>query len=476
MTSEPALAAREHRLQAERFAEQTLWDDAVREYEAALSIVSSGDAPDEDEAALLTALGSCYWNLSEPRTAWRTLRRAITLYRERGDGVGVARATVEILRIWGPPDRQRAMTEDALEALGDADPYLKARLLLRHRWFDDDPEQRFEQALAIAREHGFEDILAAPKERAAWGALDNGRIDEAIPLALEVHETFARMNAYDAAAGVLRGVGFATMAHGHLDRGAEIARQCRDYAASVHLRFTEHLALMDLAGEAYARGNFDRCLALVDEAPDSTDFRGDLYRMWMTELRGDSRAALTMMVDPERSGRTPTAISQIHGAAAGVLFRTGNEEAANEQLAAWFEASAPHDSLADEAPALFECIAALGDDEMVRRVYDAYRTPRPPHRVAPAYATLLGRATAPTYGAMCVRLNKLEEAERVYSEGAGWCERERVPIDLALCLAGLAEVANRTGSNPALHLARAGEILAEHSAKLYLDRLPRVTA
>src|SRR5690348_4768572 len=145
MTSEPATAAKDHRLQAERFAEATLWDDAVREYEAALSIVSSGGAPDEDEAALLTALGSCYWNLSEARTAWRTLRRAITLYRERRDGVGVARATVEILRIWGPPDRQRAMTEEALEALGDADPYLRARLLLRLRWHDDDVEQKYEE-------------------------------------------------------------------------------------------------------------------------------------------------------------------------------------------------------------------------------------------------------------------------------------------------------------------------------------------
>src|SRR5437879_3701241 len=139
-----AETAREHRLNAERAAEATLWADAIREYEACLSIVSAGDAPDEDEAALLTALGSCYWNLSEARTARRTLRRAIALYRDRGDSVGLARATVEILRIWGPPDRQRAMAEEAFEALGDRDPYLKARLLLRLRWFDEDNTEKFE--------------------------------------------------------------------------------------------------------------------------------------------------------------------------------------------------------------------------------------------------------------------------------------------------------------------------------------------
>jgi len=51
--------------------EATRWDEAAREYEAALSLVTAGEGPGEDEAALLTALGACYWNLSEARTAWR---------------------------------------------------------------------------------------------------------------------------------------------------------------------------------------------------------------------------------------------------------------------------------------------------------------------------------------------------------------------------------------------------------------------
>src|SRR5437763_3435901 len=379
MTSDTQ-TAREHRLTAARAAEATLWADAIREYEACLSIVSSGEAPGEDEAALLTALGSCYWNLSEARTAWRTLRRAIALYRDRGDVVGLARATVESLRIWGPPDRKRAMTEEAFEALGDADPYLKARLLLRLRWFDEDNAKKFEQARAIADDHGFADILCARDEEAAWTALNAGGVDDALPISLRLHETFARLKAYDPAAGVLRGAGFATLAHGHLDRGEQLARRCLEYARSVHLVFTEHLALMDLAGVAFARADFDRCRQIVDEAPESTDFRGDLYRMWIAELRGDTREALALMVNPERGGGASTAVSQTHGAAAGVLYRAGNEDAAKQELEAWAEIARPRESFPDEAPALFECVAALGSDELVGIVHDAYASPASPAR------------------------------------------------------------------------------------------------
>ena len=71
MTSSPFAS---HVSAADRAFEATRWDDAVREYEAALSLIAAGDAPTDGEPALLTSLGACYWNLAEARTAWRTLR------------------------------------------------------------------------------------------------------------------------------------------------------------------------------------------------------------------------------------------------------------------------------------------------------------------------------------------------------------------------------------------------------------------
>jgi len=61
--------------------------------------------------------------------------------------------------------------------------------------------------------------------------------------------------------------------------------------------------------------------------------------------------------------------------------------------------------------------------------------------------------------------------ERVYREGLEWCERERCPIDAALCLMGLADVAERRGNGGNEHISRARQIFERHGARLYLDRL-----
>ena len=461
----------QHRLAAEGAMDATLWDEAAREYEAALSLIAAGEGAGEDEGALLTALGACYWNLSEARTAWRTLRRAIALYRDRGDGVGMARATTEILRIWGPPDRHRAMADEALAALGDADPYLRALLLLRRSWHDDD-DPELQEVLRLAEQHGFEDLLTINTQIESRKAFDTGRLDEANALSESAHERYARLRVYDPAAGVLRGAGFVTMMYGRLDEGAALATRCLAYARQVHLRFTEQLALMDLAGEAFARADYARCRAVLAQTPTDSDFRGDLYRMWMTELAGDSDGALRMMVDPERGGGAPTALSQTHCANAGVLFHAGKRDAARRELETWAQVARQSGSFCEELPAIFDCLVALGGDELVTEVHDALANNAA--KAAPmAYGTLQGRAIGPARGALALRLGLTDEAERAYGEGLAWCERERVPIDAGLCLAGLAGVARSRGdeNTAAAHLERAASTFEEHDARLWLERL-----
>ena len=313
--------AEQHRAAAEAAEAATEWQQAIDEYEAGLSLlIQTPAAGGLEEAALLTALGRCYWNLSQARTAWRTLRRAISISQERADGVARAKATVEILHIWGPPDRHRSMAEDALEALGDGDPYLRARLLLELGWQDepsDDAEDRYAEALALAEEHGFEDILTSRVQRQAWNLMDAGKLDEAIPLFENAHETYARLNVHHVAAGVLRGAGFNLLEAGRLDQGYEFAQRSFEYAAGVNLIFGAQLALMDMIGVTFARDEFERCEELLASSPGDSDFRGDLYRMWMAEARGDIGGALRLMVDPDRGGKTPTAVGQIHAAAGG---------------------------------------------------------------------------------------------------------------------------------------------------------------
>ena len=446
--ADPASQAERHRKAAEAAEDATQWRDAVREYEECLSLVAGEPVgAGQDQAALLTALGRCYWNLSEARTAWRTLRRAISLYQERGDGAGQARATVEVLRIWGPPERHRTMAEDALQALGDGDPYLQARLLLDLGWTEEGADERYDQAIALAEQHGFEDVLASRVQRQAWQAISDGRLEDSVALFNDAHETYARLRVYHVAGGMLRGAGFSLLEMGLLDQGYEFARRSFEYAVGVNLLFSAQLALMDMAGVLFARGEFDACEELLASSPGESDFRGDLYRMWMAEARGDVDRALQLLVDPERGGNIPTAVGQIHAAAAGMLFRAGKFESAKQALQAWANVTRTDgDAFWMEAPALLECLLSEGDDELVRTVYDAFESHDQRNRSPALFSTLQGRSLAPVRAGLCLRLGMLDAAERLYRQGLEWCEKERCSRDAELCRAGLDDVTARSGA------------------------------
>jgi hypothetical protein len=413
------------------------------------------------EADLLTALGRCYWNLSEARTAWRTLRRAIALYQGQGDGVGMARATVELLRIWGPPERQRAMADEALTLLRGGDPHLRALLLLRS-WRQD-------EAIELAARHGLEDVLAmVAADRDTWMPFVRGRVDEGIAAARGGHELYARMGNYHPAAGFLRGAAFRTLEAGLLDLGDGVAAEAVAYARAVHLRFPEQLALLDRVGVAFARADFARCESLITETPTHTDFRADLYRMWIAELRGDIPAALALMVDPERGGGATTALSQINAAAAGLLFHAGRGDAARDALDAWARIAREGQSLCDEAPALVDCLVALGADDLLREIHDAYEK-----RVGGiVYSTLQGRGDAAARAAIALRLGLVQLARAQYEHGLAWAERERCPIDAGCCLLGLARVdlAEDDRAAAEVHFDRAGAIFERMGARFYLDQ------
>jgi tetratricopeptide (TPR) repeat protein len=449
--------ARDALIAAEDAEGATLWDVAAERYEAALSSLP-GTTLASDEPDLLTALGRCYWNLSEARMAWRTLRRAIALYRDRGDGAGLARATLEILRIWGPPDRQRVMAEEALDALGDGEPHLRA-MLLAHAGRED-------EALALGRFHRFEDILVMETEHRAHTAFEGGRVGEANVALRQAHQVYARYRHYHGAAGTLRYAAFETMALGALDQGLQLAEETVQYTRQIHLRFTEQLALMDLAGVAFARCDFARCITLIEERPADTDFRGDLYRMWIAELRGDMPAALALIVDPERGGGAITALSQTHAAAAGLLHHAGRIEAARAELETWAGVARSGNSFCDESPALADCLVSLGSDSLVHEVHQHFED-----RKAPVvYSTLQGRGEAYVHGAIALKLGLMEHARQVFTAGLDWAERARCPIDAGRCLQGLAGASDAKSDRDA-HLRRAAAIFEAHGARLYLDQV-----
>ncbi len=391
---------------AEEAEQATLWADAARLYEEALTLLAGGDAA--DEAALLTALGRCYWNMSDVRASWRTLRRAMSMYQDRGDGVGLARATIEIGRIWGPPEKQRAMAEEALEALGEQDLRMRALLLIRL--------DRMDEAMRIADEHGFRDLQAVRTERAGWQALNEGRIDDGVAAMREAHVVYAEHRILHAAAGTLRGAGFNVLAAGRIDEGQRLAEEATAYARGVHLRFQEELAAMDVAGALFARCDFTGCADVIRPALGGTDFRADAFNMWMTEQSGDVAGALAMLIDPARGGGAPTAVSQIHASSAGVLHHAGRMEPARRELEAWAEVARQYNSFGEEAAAVADCIVEAGSDELVREVDEAFAK-EPPSRLA--YATLQGRCTGYARGAIALRLGRVDDARGAVQRRAG---------------------------------------------------------
>jgi tetratricopeptide (TPR) repeat protein len=416
------------------------WQDAIAAYERCLGLL--GDAPDAAalEPALLTRLGACYWNLAEARAAWRTLRRALTLYEQRGDALGLAGATLEIGRIWGPQDRHRQMAETALHALGDQAPCMRAHLLLRLRWSDEEPNAKFEQAMTLAERHGCEEVLVNRIEQRAWEAFDDSRMDDHVALLGEARAVYRRLGKHEWCIITHREAGLSLTERGRLDDGYAESAAAYELAASMDLRFQQQLALMDMVGVHFARGEYGRCEELLARSPGNQDFRGDLYRMWIALARGDTDEARALIVDPERAGRATTGLSQTFSAAAGVFYTLGSRDAAREAMERWAEQSlqSGYHGLASESPALRECLVELAEEKLVRAVYDAFRDNDARFSLPFVYGAMQGRALAPVRGAVCERLGLREEAARHYGDGLALCERERLPADAALCREGLA--------------------------------------
>jgi len=98
-------AVRYSKLAAEQAEAATAWNEAARHYESCLGLIAaSGTGLGEDEASLLVAAGRCFRYDAQYRAAWRSLMRATALFRDRGDGVGMARAALEASEIWAPRD------------------------------------------------------------------------------------------------------------------------------------------------------------------------------------------------------------------------------------------------------------------------------------------------------------------------------------------------------------------------------------
>ena len=157
-------------LAGEQAAATAAWAEAARHYEQCLALVTeSEDGLGQDEAALLLELARSVKHAGDVPRSVPLFEQAFERFRERGDGVSAASAAAAAMsRPGGLISEDRiAFAERALEALGNADPRLKAQLLLARAAYGTDPASREAAARAatLAERHGLDEVSALLDER-----------------------------------------------------------------------------------------------------------------------------------------------------------------------------------------------------------------------------------------------------------------------------------------------------------------------
>jgi hypothetical protein len=178
-----------------------------------------------------------------------------------------------------------------------------------------------------------------------------------------------------------------------------------------------------------------------------SDFRADLYRMWLAELRGDVETARSLLPDPQRAGGSGDGLAQIHSARAGVLFRMGEHNAARAEIEVMLRsADGEHEDINHYLPACIDAVVALCDDatiagilrDSVKRLPTGGAATDPPDLANPfIFSTLQGRPVHATRAALHLRRGDTAAARAHYAAGLAWAESRGCTTAAAQCRKGL---------------------------------------
>ena len=237
-------------LAAEQAEAQFAWDEAARHYEDCLAMLSEGgtrpggdeaalhehdDLRDGDEAALCEAVGRCEMLAGQYDAGWRNLRQAIALFRERGDGIGEARAVL-LIPGFGIPTAEEVVrvVDAALDSLGAGAPHLRARLLAARASTELDGDQEAaDEAVVLATAHGFDDVLATLLHHQAQRSFGHLPTGETGRLTRQAHAALVDAGAPREAAWALVWAVLASLLGGRLDETETQALEAASYAHEV---------------------------------------------------------------------------------------------------------------------------------------------------------------------------------------------------------------------------------------------------
>jgi class 3 adenylate cyclase len=461
------------KLAAEQAEAQSAWDDAARHYEHCLTLVTEAeDALGEDEAALLTSLGVCQRNDAQMRAAWRALMRAIAVSKARDDPMGVARATLGAVGIPAPPGRIDQLLGEAMDLLGDTDPYLQARLILGRTLFSAALEsaqlRRVEQ---ILEKHESPDIRAALSFERGMLALTDLRFDDVWPEFDRAYDGLKKHGRVHEVGFILFIRGILPLMLGDLVLGKAAAEDSLRHAREVHSVLWEVNILLRLAGLALALGRREDFDTLMDQVVPN--YGRDLLLVAQAELTGDLHRAQSLLPQIDATGGVPSWVAHVHAARARLRLHAGDNDTAIAEISAFKAALGTVQRHRFSTVRYFPILEA--DDALVllgesdaQSIYEEL-CDCAPLRWDPL--TLPGADRM--RGALALRLGLVDEAVAHLHDGLGWSEREGLWLEAGRCLQGLAEVAARGNDRrEALRLLdRAAALFRAYGAKLYLDQV-----
>ncbi|MEZ4552299.1 MAG: protein kinase [Dehalococcoidia bacterium] len=472
-------------LAAEQAEARQAWSEAARWWGQAVSLIESEAPPaDADLAQALYRWGRAQELSADYREAWRNLNRALDLFRERRDGVGFARAVLA-LPVVAPYPRLKAIREEALELLGDAEPELEA-LLLELMMFSkvgfgelpwepasasllrDEPIYRRLQTINLSTRPELAARVQVLGTMLEWMAEPSSRTNAGIRLesALRVLVASGSRRAATTARQIAAGQAFM----GDIARFVHLNEEAIALAERLGDRFNANMGRTDLAAVANSRGDSAEVARLLDETVGTFELT-DLIRFQQAFQSGDldsARAALPSEVSGTWAVPYMRALLLSH--LCSVAAASGDFEAARALavdlgnllvsvgVGVW--RLVVHGFLPDA-----RLLSDLWDPVVREREYDYLLRVSP---VRAVYGSLdRQRAT------LALSLDRMEEAETWFKQSLDWSREVGFVLDEGQCLLGLAEVAERRGDHDrALELLdRAGELFARIEAKYFLDKV-----
>ena len=469
--------AKEMALAAEQRA---AWGEAAEHYERCLSLISdSSEGHDEDEAPLLMTLGICHRNANAQRAAWRSFMRSVALYKEREDGIGLARVALEATGVSAPQKRLISLVQESLTLLGNADLYLEAKLrswLATSALTREERSRHASAATALAEEQGFEDVRVGLLRTSARSALEAGNYADAERLLSEAQLGFENLGLRPEAARAASARVSAFISSGELRRAREAVEFVIEYSGRDGLQVVQHGAFGQLANIALLQRRFDEFKALSKECPARSTPMFDMLRSLHGLVIGDEETALHLPT-PDPTGGEPMSASIWMGFQARTYIAFGYVEQAQHAFQLLRDAmptlpgSLEHEGRwVHPAPisALDDALFQLADEAYLLAVFETLRRTPPVFFSAQAHSGSM----LLLQGRLALIAGETKEAEWTLRGMLEVAIREGSEIVAGRCEQGLAEVAVQQGSIPTAveYLDSARLKFERQGARFYVDQ------